>query len=59
MYASVTTGHTASEIRPTRIVMRNVGTGPEQSDGRRTVRVAPARSNARRTAIRESLATAR
>ena len=51
MYASVTTGHTAREIRNTRYL----GFGEE----RQTVRVRPGRSNARRTAIRDSLAATR
>lgn len=48
MTASVTIGYTARETRrPT----RTVGDG----DDRRTVRVRPARTNARRRAIAESL----
>lgn len=47
MYASVTTGHTAREIRNT----RTVGFG----DDRRTIRVQPARTNSRRAAITASL----
>lgn len=48
MYASVTVGHATAELRNT----RTVGTGED----RRTVRVRPARTNARRSAINASRA---
>lgn len=59
MFASVTTGHTAREIRSTRVVMRNNGQGPEQSKVRQIIKVRPARANTRRDAIRESLGSTR
>lgn len=51
MFASVTTGHTAREIRSTRIV--------GQGDERRTIRVQQGRGNTRRAAIAESLRSVR
>jgi hypothetical protein len=59
IYASVTSGHTAREIHSTRIVMRDNGRGPEQSQARHLVKVRPARSNARRDAINESWSATR